>query len=83
MNGSTKAKLKFWSGLVEVMTRTQLKYCDRTFKIMLKNQSVSELEWFCKKEWARILTQHCESLIYSYWKHLVAVIAATGATTIL
>lgn len=80
MNGSKKAKLKFCSGLVEVMTRTQLKYCGRTFKIMLKN--LSELEWFCKKEWARILTQHCESLIFSYWKHLVAVIAATGATTI-
>lgn len=43
--------------------------------------SVAEFKELCKEEWARIPPQRRESLITSYHKGLIAVIAAEGGTT--
>ncbi|KAK3573943.1 hypothetical protein QTP86_033016, partial [Hemibagrus guttatus] len=46
-----------------------------------KPSSVSELQQFCKDEWAKIPPQRCNRLIASYRKRLIAVVAAKGGPT--
>ncbi|KAK3574546.1 hypothetical protein QTP86_009546 [Hemibagrus guttatus] len=43
-----------------------------------KPSNVAELQQFCKDEWAKIPPQHCNRLIASYGKRLIAVVAAKG-----
>uniref|UniRef100_A0AAR2L4R7 Tc1-like transposase DDE domain-containing protein n=1 Tax=Pygocentrus nattereri TaxID=42514 RepID=A0AAR2L4R7_PYGNA len=44
-------------------------------------RNLSDLEGFCKEEWANIATSRCATLIGSYPKRLSAVIKAKGAAT--
>ncbi|KAI3354061.1 hypothetical protein L3Q82_018618 [Scortum barcoo] len=44
-------------------------------------RNLSDLEQFCKEEWANIATSRCAMLIDSYPKRLSAVIKAKGAAT--
>ncbi|KAK3568483.1 hypothetical protein QTP86_008234 [Hemibagrus guttatus] len=46
-----------------------------------KPSNVSELQQFCKDEWAKIPPQRCNRLIASYGKRLIAVVAAKGVPT--
>lgn len=46
-----------------------------------KPSNVTELGQFCKDEWAKIPPERCKSLIASYRKRLVAVVAAKGGPT--
>uniref|UniRef100_A0AAR2LJV0 Transposase n=1 Tax=Pygocentrus nattereri TaxID=42514 RepID=A0AAR2LJV0_PYGNA len=46
-----------------------------------KPSNVTELEQFCKDEWAKIPPERCKRLIASYRKCLVAVVAAKGGPT--
>uniref|UniRef100_A0AAR2K1L6 Paired domain-containing protein n=1 Tax=Pygocentrus nattereri TaxID=42514 RepID=A0AAR2K1L6_PYGNA len=46
-----------------------------------KPSNVTELEQFCKDEWAKIPPERCKRLIASYRKRLVAVVAAKGGPT--
>uniref|UniRef100_A0A0E9WWT3 DDE-1 domain-containing protein n=1 Tax=Anguilla anguilla TaxID=7936 RepID=A0A0E9WWT3_ANGAN len=39
-------------------------------------RNINELKEFCKEEWSKIPSNHCTSLINSYRKHLVEIIAA-------
>ncbi|KAG2458981.1 TC1A transposase, partial [Polypterus senegalus] len=43
--------------------------------------NLTELERFCKEEWARISVSRCAKLVETYPKRLVAVIAAKGGST--
>uniref|UniRef100_W5NN98 Tc1-like transposase DDE domain-containing protein n=1 Tax=Lepisosteus oculatus TaxID=7918 RepID=W5NN98_LEPOC len=43
--------------------------------------NLTELELFCKEEWARISVSRCAKLIETYPKRLAAVIAAKGGST--
>ncbi|KAK3506448.1 hypothetical protein QTP70_000579, partial [Hemibagrus guttatus] len=43
-----------------------------------KPSNVAELQQFCKDEWAKIPPQRCNTLIASYGKRLIAVVAAKG-----
>ncbi len=43
-----------------------------------KPSNVAELQQFCQDEWAKIPPQHCNRLIASYRKRLIAVVAAKG-----
>lgn len=44
-------------------------------------RNLSDLERFCKEEWANIATSRCATLIDSYSKRLSAVMKAKGAAT--
>uniref|UniRef100_A0AAR2K5L3 Tc1-like transposase DDE domain-containing protein n=1 Tax=Pygocentrus nattereri TaxID=42514 RepID=A0AAR2K5L3_PYGNA len=44
-------------------------------------RNLSDLERFCKEEWANIATSRCATLIGSYPKRPSAVIKAKGAAT--
>ncbi|KAI4901647.1 hypothetical protein NFI96_012823 [Prochilodus magdalenae] len=46
-----------------------------------KPANITELQQFCKDEWAKIPPQHRERLIASYRKHSIAVVAAKGGPT--
>ncbi|KAK3525999.1 hypothetical protein QTP70_011800 [Hemibagrus guttatus] len=46
-----------------------------------KPSNVSELQQFCKDEWAKIPPQRCNRLIASYRKRLIAIVAAKGGPT--
>ncbi len=46
-----------------------------------KPSNVAELQQFCQDEWAKIPPQHCNRLIASYRKCLMAVVAAKGGPT--
>ncbi len=46
-----------------------------------KPSNVAELQQFCQDEWAKIPPQHCNRLIASYRKSLMAVVAAKGGPT--
>ncbi len=46
-----------------------------------KSSNVAELQQFCQDERAKIPPQHCNRLIASYRKHLIAVVAAKGGPT--
>ncbi len=46
-----------------------------------KPSNVAELQQFCQDEWAKIPPQHCNRLIASYRKCLIAVVAAKGGPT--
>ncbi len=46
-----------------------------------KPSNVAELQQFCQDEWAKIPPQHCNRLIASYRKRLIAVVAAKGGPT--
>ncbi len=49
---------------------------------MLENPpNVAELQQFCQDEWSKIPPQHCNRLIASYLKRLIAVVAAKGGPT--
>uniref|UniRef100_A0AAR2IXQ6 Tc1-like transposase DDE domain-containing protein n=1 Tax=Pygocentrus nattereri TaxID=42514 RepID=A0AAR2IXQ6_PYGNA len=43
--------------------------------------NLTELELFCKEEWARISVTRCAKLVETYPKRLAAVIAAKGGST--
>ena len=43
--------------------------------------NLTELELFCKEEWARISVCRCAKLVDTYPKRLGAVIAAKGGST--
>ncbi|MGH0152556.1 UNVERIFIED_CONTAM: hypothetical protein FKN15_026105 [Acipenser sinensis] len=43
--------------------------------------NLTELELFCKEEWAKIPVSRCAKLIETYPKRLTAVIAAKGGAT--
>ncbi|KAJ7319965.1 hypothetical protein JRQ81_019476 [Phrynocephalus forsythii] len=43
--------------------------------------NLTELELFCKEEWARISVSRCAKLVETYPKRLAAVIAAKGGST--
>uniref|UniRef100_A0A674MUN6 Tc1-like transposase DDE domain-containing protein n=1 Tax=Takifugu rubripes TaxID=31033 RepID=A0A674MUN6_TAKRU len=43
--------------------------------------NLTELELFCKEEWARISVSRCANLIETYPKRLAAVIGAKGGAT--
>ncbi|KAG2456859.1 TCB1 transposase, partial [Polypterus senegalus] len=43
-----------------------------------KPTNIPELKLFCSEEWAKIPPSQCAGMIKSYWKCLVAVIAAKG-----
>uniref|UniRef100_A0A9J7XX44 Uncharacterized protein n=1 Tax=Cyprinus carpio carpio TaxID=630221 RepID=A0A9J7XX44_CYPCA len=43
--------------------------------------NVAELQQFCIDEWTKIPPQHCNRLIASYRKRLIAVVAAKGGPT--
>ncbi|KAM7399855.1 hypothetical protein PAMP_019153 [Pampus punctatissimus] len=43
--------------------------------------NLTELELFCKEEWAKISVSRCAKLIETYPKRLAAVIAAKGGAT--
>uniref|UniRef100_A0A803JNW0 Tc1-like transposase DDE domain-containing protein n=1 Tax=Xenopus tropicalis TaxID=8364 RepID=A0A803JNW0_XENTR len=43
--------------------------------------NLTELERFCKEEWARISVSRCAKLVETYPKRLAAVIAAKGGST--
>uniref|UniRef100_A0AAY4BHR9 Tc1-like transposase DDE domain-containing protein n=1 Tax=Denticeps clupeoides TaxID=299321 RepID=A0AAY4BHR9_9TELE len=43
--------------------------------------NLTELELFCKEEWARIQVSRCAKLVETYPKRLAAVIAAKGGYT--
>uniref|UniRef100_A0A803KDE8 Tc1-like transposase DDE domain-containing protein n=1 Tax=Xenopus tropicalis TaxID=8364 RepID=A0A803KDE8_XENTR len=43
--------------------------------------NLTELELFCKEEWARISVSRCAKLVETYPKSLAAVIAAKGGST--
>ncbi|KAI3368083.1 hypothetical protein L3Q82_026901 [Scortum barcoo] len=44
-------------------------------------RNLSDLEQFCKEEWANVATSRCATLIDSYSKRLSAGIKAKGAAT--
>ncbi len=46
-----------------------------------KPSNVAELQQFCQDEWAKIPPQHCNRLIASYRKRLIAVVAPKGGPT--
>ena len=43
--------------------------------------NLTELELFCKEEWAKISVFRCTKLVETYPKRLAAVIAAKGGST--
>ena len=43
--------------------------------------NLTELEQFCKEEWAKIAVSRCAKLVETYPNRLMAVIAAKGAST--
>uniref|UniRef100_A0A8C6UEJ9 Tc1-like transposase DDE domain-containing protein n=1 Tax=Neogobius melanostomus TaxID=47308 RepID=A0A8C6UEJ9_9GOBI len=43
--------------------------------------NVTELELFCKEEWAKMSVSTCANLVESYPRRLAAVIAAKGGST--
>uniref|UniRef100_A0AAR2JGB1 Tc1-like transposase DDE domain-containing protein n=1 Tax=Pygocentrus nattereri TaxID=42514 RepID=A0AAR2JGB1_PYGNA len=43
--------------------------------------NLTQLELFCKEEWARISVTRCAKLVETYPKRLAAVIAAKGGST--
>lgn len=56
----------------------------RDLKIAVHRRSPSnptQLEQYCKEEWAKLSKEHCVKLIAGYPKRLEAVIAAKGAAT--
>lgn len=56
----------------------------RDLKIAVHRRSPSnltQLEQYCKEEWAKLSKDHCAKLIAGYPKRLEAVIAAKGAAT--
>ncbi|KAJ8372565.1 hypothetical protein AAFF_G00281420 [Aldrovandia affinis] len=44
-------------------------------------QNLTELEQFCKEEWANIAQSRCAKLVETYPNRLMAVIKAKGAST--
>lgn len=65
--------------VVEWLHQSQSSF--RRMTLNRKPFNVAEVEQFWKKEWAKIPLQLCERLIASYYKCLIAVLAAKGGTT--
>ncbi|KAG2466070.1 TC1A transposase, partial [Polypterus senegalus] len=56
----------------------------RDFKMAVHQRfpsNLTEIEWYCKEEWAKLAKDRCAKLVASYSKRLEAVIAAKGAST--
>ncbi len=41
-----------------------------------KPKNITELKWYCFKEWAKVPTNRCARLISSYKKHVTTVIGS-------